>query len=366
MTIKINPAYVILILIIGGLAYWFFQGMQNAPVPEVPDVSERVQVQARPVVTVEQLPTERIERVLELSARTEEFRKVTVRSEIAGRVIRLPVSKGNNVRSGEVLVELDADDLNARLKQNKAEVDFKTIEFEAEQRLLAQQLTSRSKLAQSASGLELARADLESTTLQLSKTKVSAPFAGVLEELDVELGSYLGAGEAIGTIYQYDPMLVVAYVNESDVNKLKTDMSARVVLIDGTEVRGKVKFIANSGEADARTYRVEIAIANQFRQAKAQMSATAFIEFTPVNAIKISPSILSLDAEGNIGVKTVSEDMLVQHQTVQLERMQTNDFWVSGLPANARVVTIGHGFVEPGDRVDAYWPSGERVGRADN
>ena len=366
MTIKINFAYVLLVIIIGGLGYWFFQGMQNAPEPEVPDVSERISVQSRPVVTVEQLPSERIERVLELSARTEEYRKVDVRSEIAGRVIRLPVSKGNSIRSGEVLVELDADDLNARLRQNRAEIEFKTIEFEAEQRLLAEQLTSRSKLAQSASALELARADLESTTLQLSKTKVTAPFAGVLEELNIELGSYLSPGETVGTIYQYDPMLVVAYVNEADIGKLKTDMIVRVRLVDGSEVRGQLKFIASSGEADARTYRVEIAIDNQFRQAKAQMSATVFIEFEPVNALKLSPAILSLDAAGNIGVMIIDEDMLVQHQPVQMERMQTNDYWVSGLPTNSRVITIGHGFVEPGDRVDAYWPSGEKVGRADN
>ena len=52
MTIKINFAYVLLVIIIGGLGYWFFQGMQNAPEPEVPDVSERISTQSRVMATI--------------------------------------------------------------------------------------------------------------------------------------------------------------------------------------------------------------------------------------------------------------------------------------------------------------------------
>ena len=365
MTIKINLGYVVVVVIVASIVAWFYTARDSAPEQELSvDVGERIRVQSLPLVTVENLAFEQIERVLELSARTEEFRQVEVRSEIGGRVENLPVSKGEVVEPGQLLVELNPDDLEARLRQNQAELEFKQIGYEADQRLVAEQLASRSKLAQSASELELARSNLESTELQLAKTKTYAPFAGVLETLDVELGSYLNAGEVIGHIYQYDPMLVVGYINESDVNKLKLGMVVRVELVDSSEVYGKLSFIASSGELDARTYRIEAEVPNRNRRVKAQMSATMYIEFEPVEAFRLSPSILSLDDAGVLGVKAVEDDMLVQFLPVELERMQTNDFWVSGLEPESRVITIGHGFVEVGERVEAYWPGGELVGRA--
>ena len=362
MTIKINFSYVVVVLIIGALGYWFYTGLEAMPEPETTDISERIRVQSRPIVTVEELPFERIDRVLELSGRTEEYRQVTVRSEIGGRVQRLPLDKGALVQSGDLLVELDPDDLNAKLRQGQVELKAKRIEFDADKRLVSEQLASRSKLAQSESALELARANLESLQLQLGKTVVVAPFGGVLETLDVELGSFVTTGDAIGTIYQYDPILVVAYINESDVNKLRLGMDIRALMVDGEEVFGKLAFIANSGEQDARTYRIEVELPNKNRRIRAQMTADIFIEFAPVGAFKLSPSILSLNDGGLLGVKTVDDDMLVQFAPVQLERMQTNDFWVSGIQQDSKVITIGHGFVSPGDRVDAFWPGGDVVG----
>ena len=66
----------------------------------------------------------------------------------------------------------------------------------------------------------------------------------------------------------------------------------------------------------------------------------------------MSPSTISLDPSGNLGVKTVDEEDTVR-LTTDVVRAQVDGVWVLGLPETARIITVGQGFVRDGDRVNA-------------
>ncbi len=72
-----------------------------------------------------------------------------------------------------------------------------------------------------------------------------------------------------------------------------------------------------------------------------------------VSAQHISPALLSLNEQDQIGVKSVDDDGLVVFHSVDIVRTGVDGVWVRGLPDRVRVITVGQGFVREGDRVDA-------------
>ena len=78
---------------------------------------------------------------------------------------------------------------------------------------------------------------------------------------------------------------------------------------------------------------------------------TVTIPTGQMSAHFISPAILSLGTDGQLGVKTVQDDDTVAFHPVVVEQAQTDGVWVSGLPEQARIITIGQGFVSAGEPV---------------
>ena len=68
--------------------------------------------------------------------------------------------------------------------------------------------------------------------------------------------------------------------------------------------------------------------------------------------MKVTPAMLALDESGNLGVKTLDED-LVEFIPVQLVKAEQDGVWLTGLGEKVRIITIGQGFVRNGDKVIA-------------
>lgn len=82
-------------------------------------------------------------------------------------------------------------------------------------------------------------------------------------------------------------------------------------------------------------------------------SATLHIRTGEVPAHRLSPALLSLDAAGRQGVKWVDEQQRVVFSPVELLSVDSQGAWVSGLPQRLALITLGQGFVEPGQQVDS-------------
>ena len=66
----------------------------------------------------------------------------------------------------------------------------------------------------------------------------------------------------------------------------------------------------------------------------------------------VSPAILSLNTDGTLGVKTVDSENKVVFNKIAIVRAQTDGIWIAGLPEEARIITIGQGFVNHGETVN--------------
>ncbi|GAM61787.1 membrane fusion protein [Vibrio ishigakensis] len=83
------------------------------------------------------------------------------------------------------------------------------------------------------------------------------------------------------------------------------------------------------------------------------VSAEVGLELETKMAVKITPAMLALDEEGNLGVKTLEQEDVIKFVPIQIVKAEQDGVWLSGLGDKVDIVTTGQGFVRDGDRVIA-------------
>ena len=185
-----------------------------------------------------------------------------------------------------------------------------------------------------------------------SYPKVKAPFDGYLETFSVKEGDYLNTGAVCATIIDPDPMRLIGEVSEKEINLVKVGAKAVAELISGKKVEGVVSFVSTSANKGTRTFRVEIDVKNSDRSIRDGVSAQIAIEGDTILAHKISPSILMLGEAGELGIRTVNEDDQVEFKKIEILEDSMEGIWITGLPKNTRIITIGQEYVFQGQTVN--------------
>lgn len=286
-----------------------------------------------------------------LQGQLEAWRKVDLRAQISGTVVQLNQDKGALVTDGQLLLSLSADSRPAQLVRDQAEVRQREAAVTAARRLRTDRLISANDLLKVETELANAQVRLSSAQQGVANTQIRAPFAGVLDGRQVELGDYVQPGQALLTLVDIDRLKVSAQVPQQQVAKLKTGQQVRVELLDGAQLQGKVHFIAAAAEEGSRSFRVEVSVDNPQRLRLAGASATLHIDTGEQMGHPLSPALISLDKAGRMGVKWVDGQQKVVFTPVQLLSVNRDQAWVSGLPAKVALITLGQGFVEPGEQV---------------
>ena len=134
--------------------------------------------------------------------------------------------------------------------------------------------------------------------------------------------------------------------------------------ITGVERSGVVGFIGSNADAQTRTFRVEVTVDNPDSEMPAGLSARIEIPTGQARGHFISPAILSLGTNGDLGVKTVAEGNVVAFSPVSIVRAQPDGIWVTGLPETADIITVGQGFVNAGDIVNPQPPVAAQTAEA--
>jgi biotin carboxyl carrier protein len=188
--------------------------------------------------------------------------------------------------------------------------------------------------------------------IELNRTEVKAPFDGYIEDI-VKPGNLLERGQLCATIIELDPITFIAEVPENSIKDVREGQNVNISLVTGDNIQGKLTFVSKSASVATRTFRVEAEIANPSGIVRDGISGTMVIDTDPVLAHKISPSILLLADNGELGVKTVNSENMVEFFPVQIIQDTEEGIWVAGLPDFSNIIVLGQGFVETGQIVSA-------------
>ncbi|PCJ40706.1 MAG: hypothetical protein COA71_10725 [SAR86 cluster bacterium] len=277
-------------------------------------------------------------------------REVLLRAETSGQIDSILVNEGSYVDAGSVIMRIKMDDRAIREEQASINLQEKQRLYEAQVNLHERGFVSTSELDTALTQLKLAEVELERIHLEIEKTYIRAPFGGYIEENIVDLGEYVGLGNELTRIVDNDPLVVNTYVSQNDVEFLALGVEAKVELVNGRQTVGQIRYISPRANEATRTFRVEIAVSNT-EGLRAGSSVTARIPRQQVTAHYLSAGLLTLNEEGDIGIKTVNLEGVVEFYLVKIELSDANGMWISGLPERARVITIGQGFAGIGEAV---------------
>lgn len=298
---------------------------------------------------------------LTINGQTEANRIVNITSETDGKVVKIHAREGDLVKQGQLIIELDPQDKPEKLIQAKANLKQRNIELDANKKLVAQGLQNQTRLAESEALLAQAKAQVKSLEVQFNATQIRAPFAGVLENGQVELGSYLKSGNPVISLLDYNPFVIKGNASEKDMLAIQTGMPAIGTTLDGATHHGNIRYISTQASQTSRSFTVELEINNpsgrQFNGVTAQIS----IPLKSTTAIFISPALLNLNDKGLLGAKYVNQDNVVEFAPITLVKAEATGVWVSGLPSPVDLIISGQSFVSPGERVNPVFKQSDLI-----
>jgi len=288
-----------------------------------------------------------------LQGQLEAYRELELRTRQAGYVSALPVALGERVRQGETLLALDRGALPARLEQAQAQLALARSELAGGEQLRQRELISTPDYLRLQGGVSRALAEVATLRRQLDDTRPEAPFDGVLDRLDVELGDLVQVGEAWGRLIDDSRLTATAAAPQRDALSLTPGLPVTLQLLDGSRLTGELSHVASRADESTRSFAVEATLANPEGRRLAGASATLIIRLPERQVHRLSPALLELDASGDLAVKHLDEADRVVLTPVELVSADADIARVSGLPERIRLITLGGGFVEAGERVAA-------------
>lgn len=310
-------------------------------------------------VQVERIKGEQVNRDVLVSAHTAASRRVELKSEIRAKVIRIAKDKGATVKAGDLILELDARDWPARVKQAEANLKQRQLEAKSSHELKNRGLANEAQVAQAETVLANAEAELTNARIQLAATRITAPFAGIVDQRSVEIGDFVKDGTPLVTVLDFSPYLVKGHAAERDAADINIGDAAWAELVNGDRVDGRIRFIAAEADANTRTFPVELEISNPSGAMTAGLTATIHVPQPATHAYFVSPALLILNDEGKLGLKGINDRNQVVFRPVNLLKADNNGIWVYGLGAEADLITVGGGFVGYGQEVEPVYVSPE-------
>lgn len=359
MAFRINKSYLTATTILVAIGVWMGTGTLNVggqatASADAQSISERDSSALQKVpVRVVRLEAADRQRQLEIRGRTEADATISVRSETNAIVAERFVNLGDQVSPGDLLCRLNTGAREARVLQAKASVEQAQADYTANATLQKRGFASDNQVTALKAALDAANAQLQEMELELERTEISASVAGVVTEPLVEQGDLLSIGGVCATLIDTNPMLVTGQVSERDIGNLFIGQKADIKVITGESRSGEISYIAPAADAATRTFRVDVKIPNDDNTLRDGVTATANIALRAVTAHRLAPSMLTLNAAGDLGVRIVDMDAGTNvFQKISILGETKDGVWAAGLPDNVTVISVGQEYVVDGQPVE--------------
>ena len=272
-----------------------------------------------------------------LKGSAEADKNVQLRAETSGQVIGLPVAQGQFVKKGSPICQIFVGDKDEVAKEA-------SLNYETAKKLFDEGLYSNSQLQAAKGRYERAFQDLDFAS-------VKAPFDGIVDRIDLDVGDFLPRQGNCATVLDLNPILISAEVSENDMSEISLNSTAKVELNNEKMFEGKVKFISSSANPITRTFRVEISVPNPDTEIKDGMTAEVSLKGVEKIAHLVPVSILRLDNTGNLGIRTIDTDGLVAFKEVDIIEDTGEGAWITGLETISTIITVGQDYVSQGEKV---------------
>ena len=291
---------------------------------------------------------------------------------VGGKMVRRQAELGQRVKAGQVLAQLDPQDLKLATDASKAQVavavtnrDLAAADFKRFKELRDQNFISGAELERREATLKAAQSQVDQAQAQAtgqgnqaSYANLVADVSGVVTSVDAEPGQVVAAGSPVVRIAQDGPRDVVFAVPEDKVGLIKTGSAVEVRLWSTkTTVQGVVREVAASTDPVTRTFGVKVSL-----DVKDALPLGTTVSVVPkaldrsgVAVIKLPTSALQHEGKSAAVWVVDMASMTVKLQQIQIVTADGNDVVVgAGLQPGMQVVSAGVHVLSPGQKVTIF------------
>ena len=254
------------------------------------------------------------------------------------------------MNKGDIICSLDPENRSARLIEAEAGKNQAQLQYDAVKELFNEGYRSENALATAEAVLKGAIAREEIARNELSNIAINAPFDGFIEDVMVEIGDLMTPASTCAVILQLNPMIVAGEVTEKNVSQVTIDEDVYINFLNGDEIEGKLSYVSKSSSSSTRTYKIEASFENVSANIREGLTANIKIPLQNLKAHLVPSYLLSLDDDGNLGLKII-DDGTVKFVLIEIIEDATEGLWVTGLPLNTRIITVGQEYVIDGQQV---------------
>lgn len=297
---------------------------------------EKKKDDAKPEVKLASVETRLVPQTETYTATVESDVKNNIAPNTPYRIEKIYVEVGNQVRQGQVLVQLDA----SNLRQLKLQIENQKMEFNRTSQLYSVGGASKAEYDNAKTQLDV----LSTQYAQLvQNTQLTAPISGVVTARNYDNGD-MYSGTPILTIEQLNPVKLLINVSEVYYKNVRVGQPVEVVLdaYEGEVFAGKVSIVYPTVDKTTHTFPVEVTVANSNQRVRPGMFARATISFEEIERVMVPDmAIVKQVGAGDRYVYTY-KDGKVSYDKVELGKHMGEQYEVkNGVEPGAQVVIAG-------------------------
>lgn len=268
---------------------------------------------------------------VELQGNVSTKKNVLVYPEVPGIIKDIRVSEGQRVSKGTLLAVLSDGGISDQLAQLETQTKLAKTTYERQQKLWEQKIGSEIEYLKAETTYFANINAIKQLKSQYAKTRIVAPFSGVIDDIYKEEGMVIAPGQnsELLRIINLDNMYIDANVPESYISSVSKGKHVEVYFpILGKTVEASVRHVANYVNPNNRTFKVEIKVPNANHDIKPNLTAKLKInDYKNEKAILIPQSIISENANGEqyiyvVANKKSNGEAIVQRKIIETGKTQ--------------------------------------------
>ena len=302
----------------------------------------------------------------ETPTRVEAENRVEVVPEGMGKCLAVFAEEGDSVERGFILAELDKEELEAQLRQQRVNVNQQKANLDLAERLLAEGLGNKVERDNAQFALEQAQATLNMQEVQRKNQTLVSPLTGIVTRRTIQPGMLVTSGLPAFTIVDPGSYLLPINVPERELGRLKEGQEARVSIdsMPGEEFTATVRRINPSVDAASGTVRVTLDFAPEAQQhlREAAFARVRLVMDTRENALVVPKDAVLEDNTRTFimivrpqkGTESRPEGPILAAERIEVKTGLEDGDWVeveSGIEEDMLIVTLGQHTLKEGSKV---------------
>ena len=251
-----------------------------------------------------------INKTVSISSTSEAYRKIEVKSEVTSKIEKILKKKGSFVDKGQIVIKLE--------------------EFDSYKKLFENDLISKN---------------------EFNKIALMAPFNGIILDGHKIEGELVTPGSSVYEIIDLSRIKIVGYLNENEIKGINIKNKVEVSILDKI-IEGTIDYISPIADYNTKTFEISVIFDNLDLSIRDGLSAELKIYKEKIKVHQISPSVLSLGNDGDIGIKVLNQDNEVIFKEIVIIEDTSDYMLISGLEDKENIITIGQQYVSSGDKVE--------------